>query len=313
MKSGLISIIVPVYNVEKYLKECLDSILAQKYENFEVILIDDGSKDNSGCICDEYAQKDNRIKVIHQENKGLAGARNTGLDAASGEYICFVDSDDKISNSYLEDFVKAMDSSNADLAICNFESARLVDDERNDDCVFSAAELRHFLYDDLSRKYVEIVVSWNKIYKAELIQKYRFETGKIHEDEFMINNLLYDINKAAYISTKNYYYRVNDDGITGSGNYNNPGHLDAVDALVERVDKAAVHDDREFAVACLKIALYKLVSFYKSGDENLRSLAKAKYRDIYFRYSWLFDLKKRGKYLLFVNFPKVFCKLFANY
>jgi glycosyltransferase involved in cell wall biosynthesis len=311
VKSGLISIIVPVYNVEKYLKECLDSILAQKYKNFEVILIDDGSEDNSGLICDEYSQKDNRISVIHQVNQGVASARNVGLDRAYGEYICFVDSDDKISACYLEDFVSAMESSNADIAICNFDSARVIcNDEENDYYEFSGKELRQFLFDDLSHKYVEVVVLWNKIYKAESLKKYRFENGKIHEDEFMINNLLYDINKAVYIPSKNYFYTDNAKGITGSENYNNPDHIHAVDALLDRADKAVTHDEKELAVTSLKIALLKLVSFYKSGDKNLRLSAKAKYRDVYFRYSQLFDMKKRLKYSLFIYCPKMFINFF---
>ncbi len=102
MISELISIIVPVYNVEEYLKECAASILAQTYENFEVIFVDDGSTDSSGEICDILANLDERVKVIHQENAGLSGARNSGIDAAKGQYICFIDSDDMIRSKYLE-------------------------------------------------------------------------------------------------------------------------------------------------------------------------------------------------------------------
>ena len=114
----LISVIVPVYKVEKYLRECVDSILAQTYTNLEIILVDDGSPDNCGKICDEYAQNDSRIKVIHQENGGLSAARNAGLDIATGKYIGFVDSDDYAELNMFEELHKRIIENNADLSIC---------------------------------------------------------------------------------------------------------------------------------------------------------------------------------------------------
>ena len=117
----LISIIVPVYSVEKYLGECIDSILRQTYENFELILVDDGSPDDSGKICDKYAERDERIKVIHKENGGVSSARNTGLDNAKGEYITFVDSDDIIDNRYLELMYKRIVEADSDMCFCRFD------------------------------------------------------------------------------------------------------------------------------------------------------------------------------------------------
>ena len=114
----LISIIVPVYKAEKYLSECIDSIISQTYENFELILIDDGSPDNSGKICDEYAEKDKRIKVIHKENAGVSSARNIGLDNASGEYIAFIDSDDFVDKQYLEKLHCNLKHNDADISLC---------------------------------------------------------------------------------------------------------------------------------------------------------------------------------------------------
>lgn len=116
----LVSVIVPVYNVEEYLPECLDSILASTYKNLEIIVVDDGSPDNCPRICDEYAQKDPRIKVIHQENQGLVGARNTGLKHAHGKYIGFVDSDDAVSPVMYEQLVRAIEETEADLAACEY-------------------------------------------------------------------------------------------------------------------------------------------------------------------------------------------------
>lgn len=120
MPNSLITVIVPVYNSEKTLHRCIDSILGQTYQNFELLLINDGSIDNSGDICDEYAKMDTRIRVFYQENKGVSAARNTGLDNAKGEWISFVDSDDWISSEYLNDLYKEAITTNADVVTCNF-------------------------------------------------------------------------------------------------------------------------------------------------------------------------------------------------
>ena len=117
----MISVIVPVYNVEKYLSRCIDSILNQTYKDYEIILIDDGSKDSSGKICDEYAKNHNNISVIHTKNRGLSAARNTGTENSHGEYITFVDSDDLISNSFLSDLYTLIVNNNADISLCNFQ------------------------------------------------------------------------------------------------------------------------------------------------------------------------------------------------
>ena len=121
-KNNLISIIVPIYNVEKYLKKCIDSIINQTYKNLEIILVDDGSPDNCGKICDEYAKKDNRIKVIHKENGGVSSARNVGVENATGEYIGFVDSDDYIEKDMYEVLINNLKKENADISIIsNYE------------------------------------------------------------------------------------------------------------------------------------------------------------------------------------------------
>jgi len=129
-----ISVIVPVYNVEKYLAKCIDSILAQTFTDFECILINDGSPDNSPAICDEYAKKDERMKVIHKENGGVSSARNTGLDIAQGEWITFADSDDWVDENYLELMYSNAIKNNCDLSICGFKS---VDEKGNINAVFS--------------------------------------------------------------------------------------------------------------------------------------------------------------------------------
>ena len=120
----LVSIIVPVYQVKNYVGECVESLLRQTYTNLEILLVDDGSTDGSGAICDEYARGDNRIRVIHQENQGLSSARNTGLDQAKGEYVAFVDSDDAVRLDYIETLYDLADRYQADIAVCAYERGR---------------------------------------------------------------------------------------------------------------------------------------------------------------------------------------------
>ena len=120
MNSPSISIIIPVYKAEKYLHRCVDSVLAQTFTNFELILIDDGSPDNSGAICDEYAKQDGRVKVFHQKNQGVSVARNLGIEQAKGEWIAFIDSDDWVENTMYEEMYHTASLANADIAGCNF-------------------------------------------------------------------------------------------------------------------------------------------------------------------------------------------------
>lgn len=173
----MFSIIIPVYNVEQYLDKCLKSISKQTFLDFECIIVDDGSPDNSNAIIDKYVNKDQRFKVIHQKNMGLSAARNTGLDVAKGDYITFVDSDDYIANDYLEKFVLKIASSNADIIICgiievfkNYENSR----------VFANATTEVIKQNILADTWPSFV--WNKCYKKELFDNVRFPVGKAFED-----------------------------------------------------------------------------------------------------------------------------------
>ena len=169
-KQNLISVIVPIYNVEKYLKQCLDSIINQTYKNLEIILIDDGSTDNCGKICDDYALKDNRIKVIHKQNGGLSSARNIGLDTAKGEYIGFIDSDDYIEKDMYENMHNTALKTNTKLVICNWFKGNTNKWDKNknfpDKNILTTNEALEFFYNDM---YV-----WNKLYKKDIVKKLRF-------------------------------------------------------------------------------------------------------------------------------------------
>ena len=203
-----VSIIVPVYNVEPYLRRCIDSILAQTFTDFELILVDDGSPDNCPAICDEYVALDNRVKVIHKKNEGQASARNDGLRIASGEYIGFVDSDDTISKSMYKDMVACMEANDADIVVCGIEN---VDDNGvilnnwqniEGNHVISKEEIFGEFY---TRYYRQLRGSvCNKLYKRQIFDELQFPVGVLYEDSYVLVNTIDRAEKIAFIN-KNYY------------------------------------------------------------------------------------------------------------
>lgn len=203
----LISVIVPVYKVEKFLCRCVDSIIAQTYDNLEIILVDDGSPDNCGNICDEYAEADKRVKVVHKKNGGLSDARNVGMENSKGELIAFVDSDDWLSLDYFEVLYRNLLNTDADISICDF--LRL--DNELDANVSSMGEIETFtnleaIEQLFGRLYLQFVIACGKLYKRKVIGDKSFPIGKIHEDEYLTYRLLYDSHRVCYTSHKMYYY-----------------------------------------------------------------------------------------------------------
>ena len=187
-----VSVIVPVYQVEQYLRQCLDSILNQTFRDIEVILVDDGSMDNSGKTCDEYALKDNRVKVIHTSNIRAAGARNLGLDHMTGKYFMFVDSDDCISPNMIEKLYTKAKQTDSDIVCCNYRYFWEENREKDYCTEFKEETLNCseiFYIRKNERNYGYWTVVWNKLYKTETIGKLRFRTGKYFEDEFFANDL----------------------------------------------------------------------------------------------------------------------------
>ncbi len=217
---SLVSVIVPVYNTEKYLQKCIDSIVNQSYRNIEVILIDDGSTDNSASICDKFAENDNRVIVFHKDNEGLSVARNFGIDRATGEYILFVDSDDYIDAMMIEKLHNKIVLDNADISICSFnyidENGKILDLKAEDKVVLDRLFTSKEAYDGLcSDNKTSYIVSWNKLYKKKLFDTIRFPRWKQHED-LMVAHLIYE--KCDRITTVNeplYYYLQRDSSIMG--------------------------------------------------------------------------------------------------
>ncbi|MBO0454297.1 MULTISPECIES: glycosyltransferase family 2 protein [Enterococcus] len=200
-----ISIIVPVYNVEKYLKKCVDSILNQTFKDFELILVDDGSPDNSGMICDEYAEQDSRVRVIHKENGGLSDARNAGIDVAKGKYIGFVDSDDYIAEDMYELLYRNIIKEDADLSICGIYDVY-------PGKTLKKKELFYKVLDSIETMILIFhgnnisVHAVNKLYRSHLFSSIRYPLGKYHEDSFIIVDIIDLCNKIVIDSTQSYYY-----------------------------------------------------------------------------------------------------------
>lgn len=207
MRQKLVSIIVPVYKVARYLPECLDSLLNQTYRNLELILVDDGSPDECGSICDAFAARDSRVKVIHKTNGGAASARNAGLDAAAGEYICFVDSDDAVAPDYLSELMTHMADTQADITVCGFtqytKAGKVPCGECENPGIYHREEyLRQFL------KSWTCALLWNKMFRRGVIGDLRMEEGHRIDDEFFTYQVVLNAEKIAVFDKPLYDYRL---------------------------------------------------------------------------------------------------------
>ncbi|MCM3116044.1 glycosyltransferase [Neobacillus sp. MER 74] len=226
----LISVIVPVYNVEKYVGNCLNSILAQTYENIEVIVVNDGTKDNSAVICEEIAKRDSRVKVLHKINAGLGFARNTGLDAANGEYVVFIDSDDFIDKNMIEKLYTALSENNADTCYCGYRrfysSDKIIDFPAyyNNELFVGEEIIEKVLLEMIASEphvKTERLLSmsvWHALYSMKLIKKYNLRFPS--EREFISEDIIFHIaylqkaNRVYFIQDSLYFYRCNEGSLT---------------------------------------------------------------------------------------------------
>lgn len=282
----LISVVIPIYKVEEYLKQCIDSIIAQTYKKIEIILVDDGSPDSSGAICEEYAKKDKRIKVIHKENGGLSDARNKGIEEATGKYIAFIDSDDYIEPSYLGKLYYAVTKCDTKIAQCNIQKVdensnklEVIGDETKE--IKSGKTMIKELYDN---KWENIVV-WNKLYLKQLFDDIRYPIGKIHEDEFTTYKILYEIEKIVIIPEYLYCYRQREESIINKKYDLNK--LDILEALQERLNFFEEKKEKQLYHLTLQCYLQKLkenyfnVKQFIAESELIQKELKKKYKENY--------------------------------
>ena len=303
----VISVIVPVFNVEEYISECLDSILNQTYKQLEVILVDDGSTDRSGVICDSYAKKDSRVQVIHQKNSGVASARNAGLDRARGPYITFADSDDFIDATMYECMYQKLSESDADMIICGYKK---VDEEgkpiHNDSPIINQELSVHDVLGKLNEKngwyYLTV---WNRMYKSGVWDDVRFDVGKKHEDEFVAHKLFAKCKKILTIEDKLYSYRNRQNSImTGKANVS---RLDAVEAVYTRYLFYQQKGWEDLLPGTFHMARNSMEVF-KSIDKKVEGYA-CRRREVLRMYRYMFWQTKGNKTVknfLIIAFPDIY-------
>lgn len=244
-----ISVIVPVYKVEKYLKRCVDSVLRQTFTDFELILVDDGSPDGSPQMCDQYAQQDGRVHVIHQKNGGLSAARNAGIDWAfansNSRWLTFVDSDDWIHPQTLEALLKAAQDNHVDVSICGFQKTNGEEVEVPSDLPVQLWSPEDFYVQCVA----SAVVAWGKLYKKDCFSEIRYPVGKLHEDEFVTYRILFQYEKIAFVDAPLYAYFQNPVGIMQTTW--TPARLACIDAFFEQI---AYFEKHHFEQARLRAA-----------------------------------------------------------
>ena len=295
----MISVIVPVYKVEPYIHRCVDSILGQSFSDFELILVDDGSPDNCGAICDAYAAKDSRIHVIHQENGGLSAARNAGIDwmfaNSDSEWVTFVDSDDWIHEAYLQRLLKAAKQHDCMLSACYVFHTSGEDFTKEDDSAVRLLSADDFYCGSVPSGMN--VIACGKLYARSLFARQRYPVGRLHEDEFVTYKMIYASGQVAVVSSALYAYYRNEEGIIRSGW--SPKRMDAMDAMDEQLAFARQTGNARLFDRCSETRawlvldyLWKIREMEEKSDaiRQCRQMLREDLADI------LRDKKNRGKY-----------------
>lgn len=310
-QTPLISIIVPIYNVEKYLSKCIESILEQTYTNFELILVNDGSPDKCGIICNEYAKKDSRIKVIHKKNGGLSSARNIGIDVAKGEYLGFVDSDDYIEPYMYEYLLKAALDNECSLSVCNinyvFEDGKILNKVTN-----ASDEVLNFVEAITEMNTYEKfdMGAWSKLYKRDLFENLRFPEGKLSEDFYIMYKIFDRAQKIAYVSTPCYNYLQRANSITKNKKINHDfayAAYEQMNYLNEKYPELTVLGHTSYASATLTVYNFYLKNKVKCPKSVVREYKKIiKENIIYIRQATYLSSLKQVQFCLFLVNTKIY-------
>jgi len=272
----LISIIVPVYKVEKFLDRCVNSLINQTYSNLEIILVDDGSPDNCPAMCDAWAEKDNRIKVIHKPNGGQADARNRAIEIAQGEYISFVDSDDYISLDYVEYLLGIMRENDGEIACGSyrivFGDGEQFDNQPEDEllCLDNVGACKALM----GSHYMQMVAPWSKLFPAEIVKAHPFPRGHKHEDEANTYKFYFLAKKTIIGKREIYAYYQNSGSVTHNRTRKN--REDVLQAFEEQVEYFEAAGCEELTVAAAERLVGSLVAIAAQGDETFREFIREK-------------------------------------
>ena len=279
---GKVSIIVPVYNVELYLEDCVKSLTGQTYSDIEILLVDDGSTDGSGIICDEYAESDKRIIAFHSGNRGVSAARNKGLENARGQYICFIDADDYAGKDYLRILAELIETTNAGMALIGAvevtsEETVFVSSRDQREVLNSRTAFREMIYGEKFGW-----ASWGKLYRKELASLIRFPEGIIYDDLYTIPYILENCGKCAYSTSKQYYYYQCEDSLTHSISEKSIRQwskgMDKLFHYVQEVYPEYMdHADRTFIINVFRIVVDRLL--YSSSYGKWSRKLKNRYHD----------------------------------
>lgn len=306
-----ISVIIPIYQVENFLRKCIETIVEQTYQNLEIILVDDGSKDNCPQICDEYARKDERIKVIHKENGGLSDARNVGIENATGDYLFFIDSDDWVEKDILSHLYIMLKENKADIAECQYEKVYQEQDIiENEKEKVMLLQPRQALENLAVENKINNIIICSKLYKSKLFREIRFPKGKIHEDEYTTYKLFYMANKIVVTNLKLYYYRQREGSIIVTKF--NPKRLDVIQAYEERLKFYQKKDEKHlYKLEITKFLYILLYCYYHSKkakfDKQTIKNIKTKYKKVYKQYCKVNPMisKEKVKYGLIYLVPNL--------
>jgi len=311
----LITIIVPVYNGERFIGKCFNSIINQTFKNLEIIIINDGSTDDSSKICDKFAKLDERITVIHQENSGLSAVRNKGLDMAKGDLIGFVDCDDYIHPRMYEILYKHLYDYNADIAMCevtkvhnsningNIRESDKTINQQNIYCLKQEEAFKNLF----NEKNLIMVVPWNKLYKKDVFKNIRYPEGKIKDDEFVIHHIIHAIKKIVFTDAIFYYYNHNENSITNK-KYNLQ-NLDAIEAIKDRLLLFELKKYQKLlskganSYLHLIIMHYYAVQKYLPIERRVMEKLKRTFREEYKKYKSILNNKNKTELFLFFIHP----------
>ncbi len=305
----LVSVIVPVYNVEEYVDKCLASIVTQSYNDLEILVVDDGATDSSGKKCDEWAKRDQRIKVIHQQNQGLSGARNTAIDVCTGDWITFVDSDDIVDAAYVATLLELAKAYGVTIAQCLSSEIiyrGMVAGNIEKGVLDSSAFLQ-------SKKYMPM--AWGKIYRREIFETERYPYGKIHEDIALTYKLIYSAGKVAYTSEVLYFCSARPDSINAKGRFYLQ-RLDILQFYKEQLIFYREKKEQELAERALRDYAFELLGCY---DKTIRILKrpdiakkiKKEYQQIWKELKYDRDISGKTKFLLRIccHFPTLWSRM----
>ena len=275
-KEKLVSIIIPVYNVEQYIERCVESVLEQTYDNLDILLIDDGSRDGSGALCDALANNDERIRVFHKKNGGLSDARNMGLDKSKGEYVFFLDSDDYIHKNTIEILYNELFLSGADFVIAEkkdvYDLNRSYHTISKDYKKIEWGKLE-FLKELYGNKGIQCTVAWGKLYKKELFKEIRYPVGLLSEDEATMYKLGLMSKKVSYLELPLYYYMQRGDSIMGNEKpdrcYDYITIINDRHKTYEKEAPELLNEDGEFCLYIFSIYYKRFIQLNKMKNEKI--------------------------------------------